>query len=241
MKINEAFYLRHETWGSIQNWLLAKYLPVTIWNSYNMGLINLWVEGLLSVSWVNISERAKLVTPDLLSQRNHLGPLLRMLLFSHRVMSDSLRSHGLQHARLPCPSPSPGVCSDSCPLSRWGRPTIYLILCCPLLLLPPIFPSIRSLPVTWLFASGGQSIGASAWRASQRLSRLRICLQCRRHRRRAFNSWVRKIPWRRKMATHSNILGRKVPWTEEPGRLQPKGSKRVRHAWTTKHMAQKSC
>ena len=41
------------------------------------------------------------MTPDLPSQRNHLGPLLRMLLFSHRVMSDSLRSHGLQHARLP--------------------------------------------------------------------------------------------------------------------------------------------
>ena len=78
MKINEAFYLRHETWGSVQNWLLAKYSPVNIWNSYNMGLINLWVEGLLSVSWVNISERAKLVIPDLPGQRNHLGRLLRM-------------------------------------------------------------------------------------------------------------------------------------------------------------------
>ena len=141
MKINEAFYLRHETWGSIQNWLLAKYLPVTIWNSYNMGLINLWVEGLLSVSWVNISERAKLVTPDLLSQRNHLGPLLRMLLFSHRVMSDSLRSHGLQHARLPCPSPSPGVCSDSCPVESVMLSN-HLICCCSLFL-TSIFPSIR--------------------------------------------------------------------------------------------------
>ena len=158
MKINEAFYLRHETWGSIQNWLLAKYLPVTIWNSYNMGLINLWVEGLLSVSWVNISERAKLVTPDLLSQRNHLGPLLRMLLFSHRVMSDSLRSHGLQHARLPCPSPSPGVCSDSCPLSWWCQPTISssVILFC-----LQSFPASGSFPMSWLFASSGQSIGAS--------------------------------------------------------------------------------
>ena len=89
---------------------------------------------------MNISERAKLVTPDLLSQRNHLGPLLRMLLFSHRVMSDSLRSHGLQHARLPCPSPSPGVCSDSCPVESVMLSN-HLILCHPLLLLPSIFSS----------------------------------------------------------------------------------------------------
>ena len=57
--------------------------------------------------------------------------------FSHSVVSDSLRCHGLQHTRPPCPSPSPGVHSDSCPLSGW-----HLILCRPLLL-PSIFPSIR--------------------------------------------------------------------------------------------------
>ena len=47
-----------------------------------------------------------------------------LLLFSHSVMSVSLRLHGLQHARLPCPSVSPGVCSNSCPLSQWCHPTI---------------------------------------------------------------------------------------------------------------------
>ena len=46
------------------------------------------------------------------------------LLSSHSVMSDSLRPHGLQHTRLPCPSPSPGACSNSCPLSGWCHPTI---------------------------------------------------------------------------------------------------------------------
>ena len=55
------------------------------------------------------------------------------------VMSSSLSPHGLQHTRLPCPSPSPGACSNSCPLS----PSIHLILWCPLLLLPSIFSSIR--------------------------------------------------------------------------------------------------
>ena len=57
-------------------------------------------------------------------------------------MSDSLRPHGLQHARPPCPSPTPGVYPKSCPLSRWCHPTISS-LCHPLLLLPSIFPSIR--------------------------------------------------------------------------------------------------
>ena len=56
-------------------------------------------------------------------------------------MSDCLRPHGLQNARLPCPSLSPRICSNSHPLSRWSHPT--LILYHPLLLLPSIFPSVR--------------------------------------------------------------------------------------------------
>ena len=56
-------------------------------------------------------------------------------------MSDSLWPHGLQHTRLPCPSLSPGVCSNSSPLSWWCHSTI--LSCCPLLLPPSIFPSIR--------------------------------------------------------------------------------------------------
>ena len=58
-------------------------------------------------------------------------------------MSDSLWPHGLQPARLPCPSPTPGACSDSCPLSSWCHPK-HLILCYPLLLLPSVFVSIRA-------------------------------------------------------------------------------------------------
>ena len=59
-----------------------------------------------------------------------------LLLLSCSVMYNSLKSHGLQHTRLPCSSPFPRVCSNSCPSN-------YLILCCPLLLLPSVFPSIR--------------------------------------------------------------------------------------------------
>ena len=62
---------------------------------------------------------------------------------SHSVVSDSLRPHESQHARPPCPSPTPRVHSVSCPSSRWCHPASHLILCRPLLLLPPIPPSIR--------------------------------------------------------------------------------------------------
>ena len=63
------------------------------------------------------------------------------LFFCHQVMSDSLQHHGLQHTRLPCPSLSPGVCSNSS--IELVRPSNHLILCCPLFLVPSIFPSIR--------------------------------------------------------------------------------------------------
>ena len=69
-------------------------------------------------------------------------------------MSNSLQSRGLQHPRLPCSSLSPGVCSNSCPLSQSCHPSNHLILHCPLLL-PSIFPSIRvfsnesALHITW--------------------------------------------------------------------------------------------
>ena len=62
--------------------------------------------------------------------------------FSHSVVSNSLQPHGLQHARLPCPSPAPEACSNSCPLNWWCHPTIS-VLHRPLLLLPSVFPSIR--------------------------------------------------------------------------------------------------
>ena len=74
--------------------------------------------------------------------------------FSHSVVSDSLRPHGLQDARPPCPSPTPRTYSSSCPSSRWCHPT-HLILCHPLLVLPSTFASIRIfsnesvLHITW--------------------------------------------------------------------------------------------
>ena len=86
--------------------------------------------------------------------------LVRLWLFSHWVMSNSLRPHGLQHARLPCPSLSPGVSSNSCPLSRWYHPTISSSVI-PFSSWLQCFPASGSFPISQLFASGGPSIGAS--------------------------------------------------------------------------------
>ena len=110
-----------------------------------------------------------------------------LLLLSRSVVSNTLRPHGLQRGMLPCPSPSPGACSNSCPLSQWCHPTIsssvvpfssrnsisrnllklmsmesvmlsnHLILCHSSFCLQS-FPASGSFPVNQFFASGGQSI-----------------------------------------------------------------------------------
>ena len=81
--------------------------------------------------------------------------------FSCSVVSDSLWLHGLQHTRPPCPSPTPGVYPNSCPLSRWCHPTISSSVV-PLSSCLQSFPASRSFPTSQLLASGGQSVGASA-------------------------------------------------------------------------------
>ena len=81
--------------------------------------------------------------------------------FSHSVMSDSLWPHGLQHARLPCPSRTPRAYSNSCPLSRWCHPAISSSVI-PFSSCPQSFPASGSFPMSQLFASGGQNSGVSA-------------------------------------------------------------------------------
>ena len=81
------------------------------------------------------------------------------LQFSFWVVSDSLQLHGLQHTRLPCPSPTPRASSNSCPLSLWCHPTISSTVI-PFSSCLQSFPASRSFPVSQLFASGGQSTGS---------------------------------------------------------------------------------
>ena len=88
-------------------------------------------------------------------------PQFSSVQFSRSVMSNSLRPQGLQHTRRPCPSPTPGVYSNSCPLRRWCHPTISSSVV-PFSSLIHSFPGSQSFPMSQFFTSGAQSIGASA-------------------------------------------------------------------------------
>ena len=80
-----------------------------------------------------------------------------LFLFLCKVLPDSLWPHGLQHASLPCPSPTPGACSNSCPLSQW----CYLIISSSAALFsfcPQPFPASRSFPMSQFFTSGGHRV-----------------------------------------------------------------------------------
>ena len=81
--------------------------------------------------------------------------------FSPLVMSNSLRPHGLQHSRPPCPSPTPGVYPNSCPLSWWCHPTISSSVV-PFSTCVQSFLGSGSSQMNWFFTSGGQSIGVPA-------------------------------------------------------------------------------
>ena len=81
--------------------------------------------------------------------------------FSRSVMSNSLQPHESQHARSPCPSPTPGVHLNSCPLSRWCHPVISSSVV-PFSSCPQSLPASESFPMSQLFAWDGQSTGVSA-------------------------------------------------------------------------------
>ena len=83
------------------------------------------------------------------------------LQFSHSVVSNSLQPHGLQHARPPCPSPTPGVYSNSCPSCWWCHPAVSSSVI-PFSSCLQSFPASGSFQMSQFFAAGGQSIGVSA-------------------------------------------------------------------------------
>ena len=80
---------------------------------------------------------------------------------SSSVVSNSLQLYELKHTKLPCPSLSPRVCSNSCPLSQWCHPTVSSSVA-PCSSCLQSFPASEIFPMSWLFTSGGQNIGASA-------------------------------------------------------------------------------
>ena len=102
--------------------------------------------------------------PESLWHFKNAGPwylLFSSVQFSCSVMSNSLRPHGLQHTRPPCPSPTPRACSNSCPLSRWCHRTISSSVI-PFSSHLQSFPASGSFQMSQFFTSGGQNVGVSA-------------------------------------------------------------------------------
>ena len=116
---------------------------------------------------LNLKEVIKCMTPllknpwSLIEKRKLTHSQFSSVQFSRSVMSDSLRPHELQLARPPCPTSTPGVHPNPCPLSRWCNPTISSSVV-PFSSCPQSFPASGSFQMSQLFASGAQNIGASA-------------------------------------------------------------------------------
>ena len=116
------------------------------------------------VHWLNGSNFQRLLPlpPRLLPRASHPQlPLTCSVQVSHSVVSDTLWPHGLQHTRLLCPSPTPRVYSNSCPLSQWCHPTVSSSAI-PFSSHLQSFPASVSFPISQFFASGDQSIRVSA-------------------------------------------------------------------------------
>ena len=118
--------------------------------------------------WVTVHGVAKSMTwlsthTHTHTHKYHYNPIhnSKWIQFSHSVVSDSLWPHGLQHARFPCPSPTSGAYSNSCPLTQWCHPTISFSVI-PFSSCLWSFPASRSFQMSQFFTSGGQSIGVSA-------------------------------------------------------------------------------
>ena len=169
-------------------------------------------------------------------------------------MSDSTWPHGLQHTRLPCPSPSPGVCPSSCPLNQWCSPTISSSVA--------LFSCLQSFQHQCLFQwiscshqvakvlelqlqhQSFQSIQGwfplrltgLIYLLSKGLSGVFSNITVRKHQFFGTQPSLLSnshICTEKAMAPHSSSLAWKIPWTEDPGRLQSMGLLKVGHEWAT--------
>ena len=144
--------------GMLQSMGLQSWIHLSNWTELNSpclwtGRVNI-VKMLVLLKWIYRFNSILIKTLAIIS-------VDMLLLFSCQVVSNSSWPHELQHTRLPCPSPSPGICPSSCLFNRWCHPTISSSVT-PFSFCPQSFPASESFLMSHLFASGGQSIGASA-------------------------------------------------------------------------------
>ena len=168
-------------------------------------------------------------------------------------MSDSLQPHELQHARPPCPSPNPGVHSNSCPSSRWRHPAISSSVI-PLSSCPQSLPASESFPMSQLIAWGGQSTGVSAlasflpkntqdWSPLERTGW--ISLQSKGLSRVFYNTTVQKHQFGTQLSSQSNshihtTTGKPWPWLDLLELTPKKGVLFIIEDWNAKVESQET-
>ena len=116
---------------------------------------------MFSTQWIAEGKQSPGLSFHFSIKTDNLWTMICSVQFSHSVVSNTLQPHGSQHARPPCPSPTPRVYSNPCPSSRWCHPAI-LSSVVPFSSCLQSFPASGSFPMSQLFAWGGQSIGVLA-------------------------------------------------------------------------------
>ena len=163
------FYLRYCHWRNLENSHSQFYRTRCLkahWKAFRFSLflVSSYLALLLLFKLAGLVDL--ILQPDLITSlfkipSSNLCLILSSVQFSHSVLSDSLRSHESQHARPPCPSPIPGVYSNSCPLNRWCHPATSSSVG-PFSSCPQSLPASGPFLMSQLFAWGGQSIAVSA-------------------------------------------------------------------------------
>ena len=108
-----------------------------------------------------MKEKNKVMLEFIKIKNSNIWEIFSSVQISLSIQSESLQPHGMQHTRIPCPSPTPRACSNSCPSSQWCHPIISSSVV-PFSSCFQSFPALGSFPTSQFFPSGGQSIGVSA-------------------------------------------------------------------------------
>ena len=152
-----------KSWTWLSEWTDTDWLnlKIELLDGYHLQTLLEYIYCFLYVIYISLFYAFIFLRSSLQEINKKLKEMNQFSQFSHSVVSDSLWPHGPQHVRPPCPSPTPRVYPNPCPLSRWCHPTISSSVV-PFSSCPQFFTASGSFQMSQFFTSGGQSIGVSA-------------------------------------------------------------------------------